>query len=689
MKQKLLRCLTVSALVCGVSFAVRSQEAIEGYFRVQSALGTADNSGYVEVRGPFTTAPDVTKDAALTSAGTVMRLRAFPEKHNGEVVRYKIGNLSSQGIEVFGTPQPDYMSALMELASDIDTSDFEAAAYTLQRKARELGYIASGRIIVQALFQVVASRLDQEISSLPQDIRDKYAGNETLEEFAIRFNNEVSANIDLHAYLEPVADGQYRLFFRWIDCTSVSEFYLANEQNKKSFELGFECMRRYMANKEGLGTGQFISGSEAAMWKSWGYDIDVKYHDCLDAETGNYVLTYEQIFADHEVLYNWLKMYIERFLDPAKAPDAEILGINFKAFATEMQRHAIMQGFLKYIPSIQEGQKLYLTNGRFTDGVNTYSTIGTVNDNSQHFGLLAPEQALAAGDAAIWNVIPMDETDNYFAIDPVGHRVNKPEMADGHLLALYVDFPFEAVNTDNMTFFSFGDNASLAVNSTTLKNLGEIHYVTVDQELEKVARRTPVLIETKTTSLNDNIVRLIYEPQESDYNPETNDTEDRPDGFEVSDDEVAVQHAPHRVTVAQGNAAAYAVLFSTPADETALRNLWNIDADLSANSVYTLTTREGQKSAATEQEMRTPWFTEAASIPANHAFLITESVGSKTGGLSLDAPADEMPNIPSAITDIEGGEMQPDVIYDLQGRRAPDVLPGHIYILNGKKILVK
>lgn len=57
MKQKLLRYFSITALACGVSLAADAQQPIAGYFRVQSALGTADDSGYVEVRGPFTTAP--------------------------------------------------------------------------------------------------------------------------------------------------------------------------------------------------------------------------------------------------------------------------------------------------------------------------------------------------------------------------------------------------------------------------------------------------------------------------------------------------------------------------------------------------------------------------------------------------------------------------------------------------------
>lgn len=687
MNKSLLRFFCVATMATGAAAAMSAAEAIEGYFRVQSALGTADQSGYVEVRGPLTTAPDVTKENALTSAGTVMRLRAFPETRNG-VTRYKIGNLSSQGIEVFGAPKADYMAAINELVGNIDTSDYVAAAYSLQRHGREIGYIATGRVIVQALFQIVAERLDSEIASLPKETQDRLNSGETLGEFATRFNQEVSANIDLHAYLEPVADNQYRLYFNWIDCAGVSEFYLKNEQNKKSFELGFECMRHYMNNKPGLSPGEVIDANEAKLWKQWGYDISKNYADCYDAANDVYTLSYEKIFADHEVLYNWLKMYIERFLDPAKAPNAEILGINFKDFATEMQKHAIMQGFLKYIPSIQEGQKLYLTSGRFSDGVNEYSTVGTASDNSQHFGLLGEEQALAAGNAAVWNLLPLDETDNYFAIKAVAHRENKPGETDGHLAALYFDFPFEALHADQISFYTLG-GAPMPVQTAQLTNLGAVDYVVIDMEQTKVARRTPVLVDAKTTTITNNIVKVIYEAQESDYNPEVTDIEEKPSGFEVSDEVVDNQRAPRRAqALAAGETQSYSVMLNTPVNENALKHLWNIDADLSTKSVYGLTTREEKKSEETKQAMRTPWFTEISSIPANHSFLVSDKRDTPTG-ISLNAPADEMLDRPTGIESIEADSMQPDVIYDLNGRKVNSVRAGQIYILNGNKILVK
>ena len=681
----------------GALFPAMAQDAqpIEGYFRVQSALNEQDNGGYVEVRGPFTTAPDRTLEQAQVSAGTVMRLRAFPETHDGKL-RYKIGNLSSQGIEVFGAPHDDYLTDLFAIAGDIDTSNFEAAAYGLQRAAAKTGYIATGRMAVQALFQVVAERLDDEVGSLPQEVKDQLgidASQEKLKDFAIRFNKEVSANLDLHAYLEPVAEGQYRLYFHWIDCTKVSEFYLANEQNKKSFELGFACMRQYMNNKAGLNSGERIDDDEAALWKSWGYDISDKYGDLYvegtNGELGYYQMSYEKIFADHEVLYNWLKMYIGRFLDPEKAPDASILGINFKDFAAEMQKHAIMQGFLKYIPSIQEGQRLYLANGRFSDGVNEYSTVGTVSDNSNHFGLLAQAQADAAGDAAVWNVIPVDEnTENYFAIDPVGHRVNKPAEDDGHLLAIYVDFPFEKVDGSTLKFKAIAK--TMGVQTIELPNLGTVNYVELpEEEISIVPRTTAALVESYSDLVEDNIVRIVYEAQDSDYDPEVNnDPGETTPQFPVTDEEVATQHAPARAEAAQ-TATSYGVLLSTPATQTALKHMAGIDVNLTGKKAYDLTTRDECKSAETKEAMSTPWFSEAGVIPANHAFLIaTEDVN--LSAVSLGVPADEEPLVPSTIDEVGvDTPSQPDVIYDLQGRRVSSVEPGVVYILNGKKIVVR
>ncbi len=674
------------ALAMALGFSASAVDPITGYFRVQSALGTTDGTGYVEVKSPFRTAPDNTKEEALTKPGTVMRLRAFPVVKGSQLTGdYMVCNLSSQGIEVFGTPKAKYMEAIETIFTDVNLNNYRMAAYDIQRIGRDMGYMATGRVIVQALFEVVATRLDDEIAKLSDEQKASLGVDnmtESLAEFAQRFNEEVSANIDLFAYLEPVKDNQYRLYFNWIDCTKVSEFYLKNEQNKKSFEIGFECMRHYMKEHPQLSSGETIDAKEYARWKSWGYDLAENYSDCYVADSDKYVLTYEKIFADHELLYNWLKMYIQRFLDPNLAPNASVMGLNFVDFATEMQKHEIMQGFLKYIPSIQEGQKLYLTSGRFSDGVNEFSTVGTTSDNSQMFGLLGQTQADAAGNAAIWNLIPMDTNDNYLSIPAVAHRKNKPNEEDGHLIAWFVDFPFEMLTPANAKLMTMSSSYNLQ--EKTLENWGiTAKYITVNNDVSKVDRQTPVLVDMKTTELADNIVKIIWEEQSGDYTPTG-------DGFIIDDDEeIDIQRDVN--TSSSASAVVYSVLLDTPVDEDILYHEWRIDYDQDTQEVYDLGTREnkieGGRTDGATVYMDTPWFIATSTIPANHTVLVASNeVPAKS--ISLNEPADEydpLTAINSIGVDPAEGEA---AIYDLQGRRVNTVVPGNIYIMGGQKILI-
>lgn len=669
---KSLIALSVVALSAMSGSYAYAEGNIEGYFRVQSALcdGVKDN-GYVEVHGPMTVAPDCSYADALTSAGTVMRLRALAETDPDGNVRYKIGNLSSQGIEVFGAPVADYEKAMSDIVTSINTNDYTAAAYGIQRAARKVGYIATCRAIVESLFYIVAARLDDEVAGLTAEQKASLGyqeGQESLADFAKRFNTEVSEKEDLYAYLEPVAgkDGDYRLYFHWLDCTAVEAFYKdeANPQNRKSFELGFECMRQYMKSRHNGLTGERIDLDEAALWRSWGYDIDKDYASLLTTDADGikyYALSYEKIFADHNLLYNWLKMNIERFLDPEKAPDMEILGINFREFASAMQQHAIMQGFLKYIPSIQEGQKLYLTSGRFSDGVNEYSTVGTVSDNSEHFGLLAQDQADEAGPAAVWHVRPIDEnTDNYFAFEPTAWRRNKPgEEENAYYAAMYFDFPVAAVEA-NVTFTDINE----ALQSTTLENLGDVKYIDYGTEKE-AARLTPIIIETKSLNLADNKLRIIYEAQESDHNP-------------------AVNKVRSRVTADQGSV--FGVLIGSNADAESLSNMHDITLN-DDESVYHLSTRSGVLTQS-GKNCDTPWFHASTAIPSNHSVMIART-DTPTGAIALGAPVD-LETVTTGIENVSVDRMVDDeAIYDLQGRRVTEPVSGHLYFSKGKKFIAE
>ena len=437
-----------------------------------------------------------------------------------------------------------------------------------------------------------------------------------------------------------------------------------------------------MNNKPGLASGEKIDDNEAAMWRGWGYDLNAKYSQYYDAETHRYDLTYEMIFADHEVLYNWLKMYVERFLDPAKAPDASILGINFRDFATEMQRHELMQGFLKYMPSRQEGQKLYLTNGRFSDGVNVFSTVGTVSDNSSEFGLLAEAQADAAGDAAKWVLRPVDETseNDYFALVPnatveIGDKYEK-------MAAVYFDFPIARIDGSKLMFHAF---TPTTLGTKTLKNFGDVEYVDLDAETDEVGRQQSALIEFVSDQPVANKVRIVWEAQAGDYDPEVSvNTPEMP----VSDEVINTQ----RVAAQNSATVSHGVLLAAPVTTNHLNNYCKIDGDFErTHSAYVLGSKTYK--ASTDDELNgltvtTPWFNEATRIPANSTIIVSGK-NKNQNAVSLGEPVDGQHPTTTGVAEIEITDGAAGELYDLQGHRVSVPRPGNIYILDGKKILLR
>lgn len=137
---------------------------------------------------------------------------------------------------------------------------------------------------------------------------------------------------------------------------------------------------------------------------------------------------------------------------------------------------------------------------------------------------------------------------------------------------------------------------------------------------------------------------------------------------------------------ASSDANTYGVLLRTSATARHLSGLYDINFDENNSKVYNLTSREAS-APVTGVSMSTPWFQETATIPANHAFLIAAK-DKRLNSISLGTPSDELLT-PSGITDIEAEGMKADTIYDLNGCRVAHPVSGGIYILNGKKILVK
>lgn len=404
------------AVLGAFSISAHAQGQIKGYFRVQNA----HTGNYVEVTGPFSGAPDQSFEAAQSKAGTVIYVEAEQDE-TGKA--YEITELRSQGINVVGDYEADYKALLQEIMFTGESFDTSIEAlWKFVRGGFKYGYTTVGRAAIQFMIYIVAERLEQE----KEEGKD-FSG---LADFADKFNDEVSQYIDLGLRLEPVNEGHYRLYYETPDLQAVSDFY---EGNKETFGKGFDAMRHYLKDKIGV-TGEGLEPYEIAEMQSWGYNPEENYGEFKNDE-GVIVLSYEKIFADPELLFNWLKLNVIKFTDPERCPDIELRGISLLAFANEMQKHALTKQIISYFPKLQTNQRIYLTDGKY--GV------------EGHFDFTSLTGANDLGDYAEWVLCPIDnENQKFFA-------TTTEVFNEKNYGAVYYDFPVAAM--DGTTFYGLSE----------------------------------------------------------------------------------------------------------------------------------------------------------------------------------------------------------------------------------------
>ena len=610
---------------------------LSGYFRIQNAAGIADNKGYVQVRGAFTAQADQTYQQATTEAGTVFYLEANKTAKGTENL-LQVTSLRSQGIEVVGEPIADYMKAVKDIIMTPEgTENQEEALWALVRGGFQHGYTSVGRAFLQTMIEIVATRLDSEGFS------DKDA--EELANFAERFNHEVADNIDLHIYLEPVGN-TYRLLYDTPDLQCVSDWYLKDE-NKATFEKGFNAMRHYLTTKSGIGTGETLSADEIAEMQGWGYDPTEKHADLL--KDGTLMTTYETIFADPDLLFNWLKLNMIKFTDENRCPQISLMGFYLPDFAVEMKKHALTAQLISYFPRLTTNQRVYLTDGK--------------NGKFGHLDFTSVAGAEAIGDGAKWVLHPITaEDDSYLAFNYKGID------SEGYYASVYTDFPMRPADPQNTSFWTLSDETR----KITISGLEyEYHELT---QVENVEARTPVLIQMTTADASNHRILPVYSlsmplpPAE---------------GFLVGDEEIAVQRAKRRVADLGQESPFKGVLLDTQATTSEFKNKWGIDYDTESTPAHLLTTRN------TTTGDNVLWYSrvaEGTKIPANEACLVKPT--SVRHGFAVKPIED------AVITGIEGINADAEAdgtlrIYNLQGVQVDSMESGQIYIVNGKKILVK
>lgn len=494
--------ISVVAVALCIAFVGFAQGKINGYFRVTNA----ETGKYVEVTGPFSADPTQTKEAAQYKAGTVIYVNA-EQPATGEMV-YKVTSLRSQGIEVVGDYINDYYETLQDIIfteQGFDSSN--EALWNLVRGGFKYGYTSIGRALIQTMIYIVAERLDTEGFS------DKE--KQELANFADRFNNEVAQYIDLSIRLEPVdgAENTFRLYYETPTLDVVSNWYLKPE-NQEIFEKGFNAMRQYLNGKTGF-TGEGLDPAEIEEMKSWGYDPTEKHKNFVDG----YLLSvpYEEIFADPELLFNWLKLNVIKFTDVNRCPAIDLHGIYLPNFAKEMQNHRITKQIIEYLPKVQPNQKIYLCDGK--------------NGVTGHFDFTSEEGANSLKRYAQWVMLPVDNKDEKMLLKG-GASYYGNYYWDG-----YYDFPVTAADAATTTL----NLLSVELEDTDKHDFDFNGYTFVElipQEGE-VALQTPIVVRSSEAETQLNVADGV--------------TVIKPLGksIGVSDEVADKQRAPRRVDAAE------------------------------------------------------------------------------------------------------------------------------------------
>ena len=312
----------------------------------------------------------------------------------------------------------------------------------------------------------------------------------------------------------------------------------------------------------------------------------------------------------------------------------------------KMHEHYLTSLLADYMPRLRPGQRVFLING---EGNNLdFASVNSVE---------------LAGDNGKWVITPIDNETQVYA--PT-ERLNPYEVSDTELkyyTALYLDFPVKAKDTANTKFFTLSEEKTATVTGETLSYT---ELVAIDGEV--IAAHTPFIVESAQKDAT------LVIPNEYVFTALT----PMPDNAViVGEDETVTQHAPARVDEAQPAATRElrGVLLPTAATPEALKNYWNLDE---AKPAYTY------DAAITHgSDVQTGFRKAEGTINANEALYVPDTDRNYNMVL-IGEPK------PYIITGIEGvgadGEAD-EVLYDLNGRRVSEPVPGQIYVLKGRKII--
>lgn len=646
-----------------VAVAASAQtEAIKGYFRVQSAAGVASNSNYVEVRGPFTAHPDRTFDQARNSAGTILYVEAVPEGA-GANVAYRLTHLRGQGIDVAldDVAPEDYESFIQEA---IATG--ASPVYALVQQGFAKGYTSVARATVGFVFTAVATRLEK------YHVNDDFTDNDFIN-VTSDFNKNVTANLDLGIRLRPVPEQErtYQMTFDVPSFKIVSDWYIGDgseAQNKRKavFEAAMDAMTAYL--KQSGANMEIFSPKDQDVLKTWGYDLQERHPEhgvVAEGQYAGYVQSnFRTIFADHDLLFNWIKLFAYKVAHPEEFPDdLAFAGEDLAQLSAKLREHYLTSLMLDYLPRISQNSRAHLINGRVYNSAGNVGSAGSIWDAAGNtFGFASREEVKIAGDNANWVLQPVDNDTQDFHVS----LTTQHKESNMYYGARVYDFAVQPANPADTRCYTLTDMQVKQVTETPAKHLTYVELVEITETT--IPAGTPFMVESSVSDPKFIIPNTVVYPDPIDKRPDNS--------LIVSDKEVTVQHvaAPRSINVSENFKG---VMLPTSVNPDALYNLWGITYG-DNNPLHLL---DNVKQANKDRI----GFVAANSgtIPANVAFYLPEE--NKTDNLVLIGEPEE--EIGTGIDTVVTDTMEADVVYDLRGVRVAEPRAGQIYIINGKKVL--
>ncbi|MCH5214422.1 MAG: hypothetical protein J1E97_04455 [Muribaculaceae bacterium] len=644
---KKFKALLSAILVGAVAFSASAQEKlIEGYFRVQNA----GNGQFIEVTGPFDASASLDEETAKGRAGAVIYLSAVQDGDS-----YLLTSLSSQGIDVVKdeVPADSYFDVIIE-ALNYGGDPVQA----LIRQGFNKGYTSIARATVGFVFMFVATALEGYTQDESGMVRWSY------ENVAKDFNREVTAVLDLGIRMKPVPgkENTMQLYFDVPSLQPAVDWYTAEDTEehkvrKATFESAMDAMSFYLsANGKGINLETFLP-ADVAMLKDWGYDIVAQFPEAVvtdDAGNQSVELSFRQIFADADLLFNWVKMVAYYMLNPDNDPHGlSSLGYGFVADA--MQENYLASLLMQYMHRVQPGQRIYLINGRVYNDEGNVSTVGTHWDAADNtLGFAEDVEMGIAAENGQWVLYPIDNETNIF--QPALSLVVSGNSYSGICDAFYFDFPVSAEGT-GVKFQTVSNIQSTNINSRALSS-SSVSYVELEDLGDNVPAGTPFII-----TADDVNVKLKIRDGSYTLKPLAADAA----AAKLSAEE-AYQLRKVRKLANESTDGLKGVYFETSTGLSDFgENIYPFSIGVVGNSSHMVFSNSGEE-----------------TLPAN-SVLYTSSEPLSNDMLVVGQPQSD---IPTAVETIDSEEAQDGVFFNLQGVPVSNPQPGQVYIHAGKKVLV-